>query len=331
MPRLLGRSGVSRPRLYLCLDQRVIPRVSQSVSQNDEHPSLLTIAGSGMPRGTPGTRGVVTKRPGLAARRRFMRLPAADWRSAIPVCASRALSSLGHATEGTGVQLVMRAIRSRRTLVSCGALLGLIAVLLAFALFASKDEVHVVGAEATRLHGGSAQTVKAGGPTTDSHAALPSLTRTADADVYAKSVGGLVFGLDSRNSVADEYRRLLRSEADPDLTERGQADLFATIDARIPSEQLWNRMRGNGQWSEWSPSRTWEPAAWSQVVTGGYAEPGWVMRNVTGTQTTHYIEAAGVARTTTREPTLSVVMRCPAPGAQVQHCALVLISTTPVF
>lgn len=128
-----------------------------------------------------------------------------------------------------------------------------------------------------------------------------------------------------------DYRRLLRSEADPNLTESGRADLFATIDSRIPSEQLWNRMRGNGQWSEWSPSRTWEPAAWSQVVTGGYAEPGWVMRNVTGTQTTHYVEATGVARTTTRESTLSVVMRCPVPGNHVQHCALVLISTTPVF
>jgi hypothetical protein len=225
----------------------------------------------------------------------------------------------------------MRALRSTPTLVSCGALLGAFAVLLAFTLVAGRHEAPVVDAANKPSHGGSSQAVDARGPTTSAHAALLSLTRTADADVYVKSVARIVFGLDSRNFVPADYRRLLRSEADPNLTESGRADLFATINSRIPTESLWNRMRGNGQWSEWTPSRTWEPTAWSQVVTGGYAEPGWVMRNVAGTQTTHYVEATGVARSTTREPSLSVVMRCPAPGARVQHCALVLISTTPVF
>jgi hypothetical protein len=224
----------------------------------------------------------------------------------------------------------MRALRSRWKLVSCGSVLGVLAVLLAFTI-AMRHEGPGVDAPANPSRGGSSQALGAREPITSPYDALPNLTITADADVYARSVAGVVFGLDSRNFVSGDYRRLLRSEADPNLTEGGRADLFATIDSRIPSEQLWNRMRGNRQWSEWTPSRTWEPAAWSQVVIGGYAEPGWVIRNVTGTQTTHYLETTGVARTTTSEPSLSVVMRCPAPGGHVQHCALVLISTTPVF
>jgi hypothetical protein len=229
------------------------------------------------------------------------------------------------------MQTAMRALRSRRTLVSCVALLGVFTVLFTFTLVSDKHKGPVVDAGTGRSPGRSSLAVDAREPTRTPRAALLSLTRTADADAYVKSVARIVFGLDSRNLAADDYRRMLRSEADPNLAESGQADLFATIDSRIPREQLWDRMRLNEQWSQWSPSRTWEPAAWSQVVTGGYAEPGWVMRNVTGTQTTHYVEAGGVSRTTTREPTLSVVMRCPASGNHLQHCALVLISTTPVF
>ncbi len=173
--------------------------------------------------------------------------------------------------------------------------------------------------------------VSASTPPTSPSTVLPSLPKTADPDVYAEYVAALVLGLDTRGAGADDYRRVLRAEADPNLSDSGRADLFATIDARIPSDALWARMRRNGQWSQWSPSRVWEPAAWSQVVTGGYAEPGWVMRNVAGTQTTHYVEATAVARSTSREPTLTVVMRCPAPGAGVEQCTLVLISTTPAF
>jgi hypothetical protein len=229
------------------------------------------------------------------------------------------------------MRFAMRSPRSRSKLVLCGSVLVVCATVLAFTTVTSRHAHHVIDARTRSSNGGSTPAPGARQSTTSPQHALPSVTRTANAGVYVAAVATIVFGLDSRNFVPDDYRRLLRAEADPNLTDSGRADLFATIDSRIPSEQLWNRMRGNGQWSDWSASRTWEPAAWSQVVTGGYAEPGWVMRNVTGTQTAHYVEALGVARTTTREPTLSVVMRCPAAGNHMQHCALVLISTTPVF
>lgn len=153
---------------------------------------------------------------------------------------------------------------------------------------------------------------------------------TSIPDDYARAVAAFVYGMDTRrHTTPEDYRQLLQSEADPGLSPEGRADLFATIEARLPAEEMWARMRANEQWSQWSPSRTWEPAAWSEVVTAGYAEPGWAMRNVTGTQNTHYVDG-GKARATSRQPTLTVVMRCPAPGAGVDRCRLVLLSTQVV-
>ena len=149
-------------------------------------------------------------------------------------------------------------------------------------------------------------------------------------DVYAAAISARVLGLDTRTSAAAQVRERLRVEADPQLSDGGLTDLSASIDARVPTDALWERMRSNEQWSQWEPTRTWEPAAWAQVVTGGHAEPGWAMRNVTGVQTTHYRED-GMTRTTSREVTLSVVMRCPDTGVDLPSCRLVLITAQPVF
>ena len=73
----------------------------------------------------------------------------------------------------------------------------------------------------------------------------------------------------------------------------------------------------------------WEPQTWAEVVTDGLAEPGWVMRNVTGTQTTSYVDG-GENRTAVSEPTLTVGMRCPAPGADVDRCHLTLLGTVVI-
>lgn len=67
------------------------------------------------------------------------------------------------------MQPAMRAFRSRRTLVSCGALLGVFAVVLTFTLVASMLGGHVVDAGTKPSHGGSSQAVDEREPTTGPH------------------------------------------------------------------------------------------------------------------------------------------------------------------
>jgi hypothetical protein len=155
---------------------------------------------------------------------------------------------------------------------------------------------------------------------------LPS---TSEPDAYARAVAEVLFGIDTRGAGPADYRALLLADADPGLSESGRADLEALIAARIPADELWQRMRANQQRSTFEVSEVWEPGSWAQVVTSGQAEPGWAMRNVTGIETTTYVEA-GVEKTASRERTITVGMRCPADGADVDRCYLVLVGATVV-
>lgn len=161
---------------------------------------------------------------------------------------------------------------------------------------------------------------------TPTASALPALD---DPDEYAEQIASLVIAQDTTACTPDEVRDRLLAEADPTLSETGRADLERTIAVRIPDEPMWSRMRENQQWSEWTPRAVWEPGAWQQAVTSGYAEPGWAMRNVSGIEVTHYTED-DEPRVSTRERTLSVLMRCPAAGSPVERCHLALLSTTAV-
>lgn len=154
-----------------------------------------------------------------------------------------------------------------------------------------------------------------------------TIARTADPDAYADSVAALVFSMDPRAFEPRNYRTILLGEADPMMSNTGLADLESTVEERIPDATQWARMRANEQWSTWSSTAVWEPQTWAEVVTDGLAEPGWVMRNVTGTQTTSYVDA-GEDRTAVSEPTLTIGMRCPAPDAPVDRCHLTLIGTS---
>ena len=156
-----------------------------------------------------------------------------------------------------------------------------------------------------------------------------SLTHTAEPDVYAVAVAEVVFGLDTRDLDPAAYRDLLLADADPGLSATGRADLEALIAGRIPADELWQRMRANDQWSIFEASDVWEPGSWEQVVTSGQAEPGWALHNVTGIQTTYYVEA-GVEKTSSRERTVTIGMRCPADGADVDRCYLVLVGAAVV-
>lgn len=152
----------------------------------------------------------------------------------------------------------------------------------------------------------------------------PRLPSTSDPDAYATAVAGVVFGLDTTFAGPDDYRALLMAEADPQMSPRGRADLERMVAERIPDPELWERMRSNGQWSAWTTQDVWQPGAWDEVITSGQAEPGWALRNVMGTQTTHFRDG-GQVRETSRERTVTIGMRCPAPEAQVDRCRLTMV------
>lgn len=153
---------------------------------------------------------------------------------------------------------------------------------------------------------------------------LAQLPVTSDPDAYASAVAGIVFGLDTTLTGPEDYRALLMSEADPQMSQRGRADLERMVAERIPDPELWERMRSNGQWSSWTTQAVWQPGAWDEVVTSGQAEPGWALRNVLGHQRT-YFRDGGQDRSTTRERTVTIGMRCPAPDAQVDRCRLTMV------
>jgi hypothetical protein len=147
---------------------------------------------------------------------------------------------------------------------------------------------------------------------------------TADPDEYAKAIAAAVFAQDTVATDPEDHRAVLMSQADPLMSARGLADLERMVSERIPTPEQWRRMRANDQWSQWTTDDVWQPGAWDEVVTSGQAEPGWVVRNVLGQQTVHFLDG-GEQRTTSRERTLTIGMRCPATGAAVQRCWLTLV------
>ena len=155
-------------------------------------------------------------------------------------------------------------------------------------------------------------------------ATLPQVPVTSDPDAYAAAVAGIVFGFDTTSAGPTNYRALLMAEADPQMSPRGRADLERMVAERIPEPELWDRMRSNGQRSAWTTQDVWQPGTWDEVVTSGQAEPGWALRNVLGHQTTHFRDS-GQDRETSRERTLTIGMRCPAPDALVDRCWLTMV------
>lgn len=166
-------------------------------------------------------------------------------------------------------------------------------------------------------------------PPSDAPPLATGLTTTRQPDAYAVAVADAVFGQDTRVLDPADYAAVLFAEADPGLSATGRVDLESLVAARVPTDELWQRMRANHQWSTFEVSDVWEPGSWEQVVTSGQAEPGWALSNVTGTQTTHYVEA-GVEKTSSRERTITIGMRCPADGVDIDRCYLVLIGATVV-
>ncbi len=213
------------------------------------------------------------------------------------------------------------------------ALLIVVVVVVAVALAASDGDENVTATSPNAAATGTQPTMEPATPTVTAPATevpgMPTIARTADPDAYADSVAAFVFSMDPRAFGSEDYRAALLAEADPTMSDSGLADLELMVDERIQDATQWARMRANKQWSTWSSTAVWEPQTWAEVVTDGLAEPGWVMRNVTGTQTTYYVDG-GEARTAVSEPTLTVGMRCPAAGADVDRCHLTLLGTVVI-
>ena len=213
------------------------------------------------------------------------------------------------------------------------ALLIVVAVAVAVAVAFSSGGDDATATSPNAAATGTQPTMEPAAPTATAAApevpGMLTIARTSDPDVYADSVAAFVFSMDPRAFEPKDYRAALLGEADPMMSDTGLADLELTVEERIPDPTQWARMRANAQWSTWSPTAVWEPQTWAEVVTDGLAEPGWVMRNVTGTQTTSYVDG-GEDRTAVSEPTITVGMRCPAPGADVDLCHLTLLGTVVI-
>jgi hypothetical protein len=184
------------------------------------------------------------------------------------------------------------------------------------------DVVVAVPDEAPASPAPAGESATAPSPATGS--VVGSLPVTGEADAYAAAVATVVFGMDTQTLEPGAYRQALLDAADPHLSSTGYADLERLLAERVPTGEQWARMRANAQRSTFEPEQVWEPGSWARVVIAGDAQPGWVVRNVTGVQTTSYTED-GVVKSAARERTVTVAMRCPAPGAGVQACRLVLV------
>ncbi len=210
------------------------------------------------------------------------------------------------------------------------ALLIVVAVVVAVALaFGGDDDAPATSPTAAGTQPSSEPAIPTVAAPTPEVPGILRIARTSDPDAYADSVAAFLFSMDPRAFNPEDYRAVLLGEADPVMSDSGLADLELMVDERIPDATQWARMRANEQWSTWSSTAVWEPQTWAEVVTDGLAEPGWVMRNVTGTQTTYYVDG-GEDRTAVSEPTITVGMRCPAPGADVDRCHLTLLGTVVI-
>ena len=213
------------------------------------------------------------------------------------------------------------------------ALLIVVAIVVAVALEFSDGDDDATAASTTAAATGPQPSSEPAAPAAAAAATevpgMLTIARTSDPDAYADSVAAFVFSMDPRAFEPADYRTTLMGEADPTMSDSGLADLELMVDERIQDATQWARMRANEQWSTWSSTAVWEPQTWAEVVTDGLAEPGWVFRNVTGTQTTYYVDG-GEDRTAVSEPTITVGMRCPAPGADVDRCHLTMIGTVVI-
>lgn len=157
-------------------------------------------------------------------------------------------------------------------------------------------------------------------PTQSGVAALPPLSRTSSADVYAAEVARALWNVDyadtSRAALLAFWRGEL-ADALPDGTPAGatlaqaHAAAMATLRSRLPSAVMWATLARGQTVSRSTVTSVSEPASWVAAVTAGrIADPGLSARTVLGVQSISY--GTGPARRTTRQTQqVTVAVLCP--------------------
>jgi len=155
--------------------------------------------------------------------------------------------------------------------------------------------------------------------------AQPSLPDTDNPDAYAVAVAEALYGMDHIGHRPADYEALFAAALWDEIVPEAREAIEATISARIPDEDMWQRMRSVSQAGAFELEAVWEPGLGRQGRTERWWPPGAVLRTVSGTQTETWRSAGEQTQTSTRPVAVTVVVVC-APSAS--PCRLVGIQPT---
>jgi hypothetical protein len=150
--------------------------------------------------------------------------------------------------------------------------------------------------------------------------AQPSLPDTDDPDAYAVAVAEALYGMDHANHGPADYEALFAAALWEEIVLEAREAIEATISARIPDEDMWQRMRLVSQAGAFELEAVWEPGLGRQGRGERWWPPGVAMRTVSGTQTEIWRPPGERTQTSTRPVAVTVVVVC-APSAS--PCRLV--------
>jgi hypothetical protein len=155
--------------------------------------------------------------------------------------------------------------------------------------------------------------------------AQPSLPDTDDPDAYAVAIAEVLYGMDHSSHLPADYEALFAAALWEEIVPEAREAIEATISARIPDEDMWQRMGSVAQTGSFELEDVWEPGLGRQGRGEQWWPPGVVMRTASGTQTETWRPPGEQTQTSTRPVAVTVVVVC-APSAS--PCRLVGVQPT---